>query len=273
MEDPFARARILYRNRRYDLAEVEVRERLGLAPESPDGFILLSICRSARGDGSGVIWAERALELAPNDARALYALGWAQLKGNRLAEAEASLRRAVEANPRESYILAMLSAVLIARAAWSGAVEAAESGLAIDPECDGCLNNRAVALKHLGRCTEALAELRAGLERYPEIAHFHANIGWSLLDEIAPSRAVCHFREALRLDPQNASAKSGLLEALRAKNGFYRICRLYFLIRLRLWSEVQAALTFGPTLLVLLPFSSTIIVRESRSSTPFPLRV
>ena len=243
--DPFARARILFEQSRYDLAEHEVRAALGVAPDDPDGYILLSLCQSGRGDAGGSETARRAIELSPNEARAHFALGRAQIARGDLDGAEASFRRAIELQPWQSGYFGSLAAVQIARCDWTAALASADSGLALDPEDDVCLNNRAMALTNLGRRAEAAATLEGGLAKNPEDPFSHANRGWSLLHENDPRRAAGHFREALRLDPHFAWAKQGLLEALRATNWFYRRVLQFFLLLSRFPPRLRLALVLG----------------------------
>ena len=68
----------------------------------------------------------------------------------------------------------------------------------------------------VGKAMEALG-------RNPENAHTNANQGWSLLHGGQPGKALEHFREALRLDPDLEFARAGMVEALKADPlGFYR---------------------------------------------------
>lgn len=242
--DPFARARVLLEQNRYDLAEREVRARIGQAADDPEGYILLSLCLSARRDPAGLDAAKRAVELAPDDARAHFAMSRAQMTRSDLDAAEASLLRAIELQPWQPDFHGNLAAIKLGKYDWKAALEAADTGLAFDPENNTCLNNRAAALTKLGRHNEAARTLDDGLENNPEDAFSHANRGWSLLHE-NERKAIVHFRESLRLAPGLEWAKLGMLEALRAKNWFYRRVLQFFLWLSRFSPRVQMALMLG----------------------------
>ncbi|AWM37925.1 Tetratricopeptide repeat protein [Gemmata obscuriglobus] len=248
--DRFARARILMEQKRYDLASNEITARIGDDPEDPEGYILAALChftldRPGAGDA-----ARRAVELAPNDSRAHFALSLVESKCGNLDGAEAAIRRAIELNSWAAGYFGQLAAIEIGRYDWRAALRAADEGLAIDPDDDVCLNHRAVALTKLGRHDEAAHTLEGTLEKHPEDAYTHANRGWTLLHENEPRKAVDHFREALRLDPNSEWAKAGLLEALRAKNWFYRRVLQFFLMLSRFSPRMQFGLIIGMVVVV-----------------------
>lgn len=55
-----------------------------------------------------------------------------------------------------------------------------------------------------------------------ETAVAHTNQGWAALERGEPQQAVQHFRRALRLRPNYARARSGIVEALKARHPLYR---------------------------------------------------
>ncbi len=248
--DRFARARVLMEQNRFDLAANEIAARLGDDPEDPEGYILLAFCRHAAGQPDALEAARRAIESAPNEDRAHLALSLAESRRGNLDEAESAVRRAIELNPWNANYFGQLAAIEIARYRWKEALHAADEGLAIEPDCEVCLNNRAVALTKLGRHDEAARTLEGTLEKHPEDAYTHANRGWSLLHENEPRKAIEHFRESLRLDPNSEWAKQGMLEALRAKNWFYRCVLQFFLMLSRFPPRVQFGLIIGMFLVV-----------------------
>jgi len=248
--DRFARARVLMEQKRYDLAVKEITARLGDDPEDPEGYILSAICRHLTDQPGAWDAAQRAIELAPNEDRAHYVVSLTEAKRGNLDEAEAAIRRAIELNSWNAGYFGHLAAIQIARYDWSKALESANEGLAIDPDDEVCLNHRAVSLTKLGRHDEAARTLEGTLEKHPEDAYTHANRGWSLLHENEPRKAIEHFRESLRLDPNSEWAKLGLLEALRAKNWFYRRVLQFFMMLSRFPPRVQFGLIIGMLVVV-----------------------
>jgi len=97
----------------------------------------------------------------------------------------------------------------------------------------------------LNRRQEAGATIAAALARDPENAVTHANQGWTLLQRHQPEKAMEHFREALRLDPELDWARSGIVEALKARHFIYRLLPGYFFWMSRLSRRAQWGVVIG----------------------------
>jgi tetratricopeptide (TPR) repeat protein len=104
---------------------------------------------------------------------------------------------------------------------------------------------RAIALVRLGRKAEAGQAIESALARAPESAVTHANQGWTLLHQGNPKKALEHFREALRLDPENDWARHGIVEALKARNIIYALMLRYFLWMSGLSARLQWGIILG----------------------------
>jgi tetratricopeptide (TPR) repeat protein len=87
-------------------------------------------------------------------------------------------------------------------------------------------------LRLQGRTGENAAQIAAMLERDPEDDENHAAAGWNALQAGKYQEAQTHFREALRLNPENEFARDGLIEAFRARSTVYRIY-----LRWTLWMQ------------------------------------
>ena len=91
-----------------------------------------------------------------------------------------------------------------------------------DPENVFCLNTKSTAQLKLGHEEEAFQTVEGALNEDPEDSYTHTNYGWGLLQSGDVPKALHHFKEALRLDPSNNNARSGMIEALKAKYWFYK---------------------------------------------------
>ena len=131
------------------------------------------------------------------------------------------------------------------RRRWAEALAAADRGLALDPENATCMNLRAMALVQLGRKEEAAIALGSALADDPENAVTHANQGWALLHRGDHLKALEHFREALRLDPDLEWARAGIVEALKARYLIYRLMLAYFLWMGRQSAKAQWVVILG----------------------------
>src|SRR5436190_595817 len=132
----------------------------------------------------------------------------------RHADAERELRQALGMNPNDWAAHAMLALCLAERKEFAQANYEADA---------------AVGLVKLGRRGEAGAAIDAALARDPQNATTHANQGWTLLHQGDPRKALEHFREALRIDPDLEWARAGIVEALKARYVAYRWILMYFL--------------------------------------------
>ncbi len=152
------------------------------------------------------------------------------LDQGRLKEAEAAVQTAIALDPFDADHLALLGDIELGRRRWAATLEAAERGLALNPEHSHCINLRAIAQTQLGRKDEAAETLGSALARDPENALTQANQGWALLHRGDHARALEHFREALRIDPELEWARVGIIEAMKARYLVYRL-----LLRFSLW--------------------------------------
>jgi tetratricopeptide (TPR) repeat protein len=242
----FQRALVLFEQSRLDLAEPEVRQALAGDPDNAFAHALLSICLLEREDWNAATdEAKTAVRLAPDSPFAHATLARVLANRQYLDEALESAEESLRLDPTDADTYALLSLIHTQRRDWSSALHAAEQGLAHDAEHVGCNNARAMALTKLGRTAEAGKTLASALEREPENAWSHANLGWASLHDGDSKKALEHFREALRLDPTEDYAKAGLVEALKARNPIYGLMLRYFLFMSRLSGRAQWALIIG----------------------------
>src|SRR5262245_42168921 len=224
MPPHFERAWLLFQQSRYDLAEAELAQVLAADPDDAAAHALRALCLNHRNKHvEATEAAERAIALAPGMALAHYALAMALLSRERLADAEKAAAMAIECEPENANHFSLLSLIRFNRRDWTGALEAADQGLQIDAEHSGCINARAMALGKLGRREEASEAIKGALARDPEDAFSHANEGWTALHASNPRKALEHFREALRLNPELDWARLGMVEALKARHLIYRL--------------------------------------------------
>lgn len=242
----YDRALLLYQQSRCDLAEQELRQALADEPSDAHAHALLALCLCDRKDYAAAMReAEEAIPLGPDVSFTHYALAYILYHRDQLAEAEAAIERALELAPWETDYYSLLASIRFDQRRWPEALEATERGLELDAEHGGCTNLRAMALVKLGRRAEAGAALGDALSRDPEDALTHANQGWTLLEQRQPDKALEHFREALRLDPNLEWAREGIVEALKARNLVYRQMLRYFLWMRRLSGRAQWGILLG----------------------------
>jgi len=244
------RAQLLYNQGRYQQAEQEAGLALAEDPEDPAAHVILSLCllQLDRYDEAAE-HARQAVALRP-DAGATHAtLARVWIVRNYLDKAHAAIGEALALEPDEPDHHALLGRIELLRRRWEPALAAAEAALALAPEHVDALNLRAEALRMLGRTGAAEEELLSALRVRAEDPWTHNNLGWNCLERGDRKKAMEHFREALRLDPDLESARAGVVETLRAHNVAYRLLMKYFFFMQRLASRAQWMVVLGAYLL------------------------
>ena len=241
----FQRGSLLYHQGRYADAIGELQLQLA-AGESFPTHSLLALCFSEQQKyPEAMEHVQRAIHLAPDKPLGHYALAQVLLQRNRPAEAQAAIEEAIRLDPSDADYYALLGGIALRQSRWRDALNAANQGLAIEPEHQFLINLRATALVKLGDRAAAAATMGQALARRPDDPLTHANQGWALLHEGQPYKALEHFREALRLNPELEWARLGIVEALKARNFLYRAMLGYFLWMSRLPANVRIGLVGG----------------------------
>jgi tetratricopeptide (TPR) repeat protein len=246
MSPRIERASLLLSQSRFEAAEQELRLALADDPHDPLAHALLAQCLNGKKEfAAATEEAERAVACGPDLPFAHFVLALARYHRNHYPEAEAAIAEATRLDPTNPNHHALLAAIRAEQEDWTGALAAAGRGLEQDPEHGWCANLRAMALVKLGRRDEAGAAMAEALARDPDDAFTHANRGWSLLHEGDPRRALEHFREALRLNPNLEYARGGMIEAIKARSWLYRQMLGYFLWLSRLSPRARWGVVLG----------------------------
>ncbi len=246
MSPNFERAMLLFQQSRFELAEKELRQGLAEAPDEAYGHALLALCLTRQEKfEEATAEAQRAIGLQPDFEFAHYALASVMEDRRRLPEARAAILEAIRLDSSDADNFALLASVEFQESHWAEALKAAERGLECDAEHVACTNLRAMALVKLGRKSEAGLTIDEALRRNPENSLSHANQGWTWLEKGDPKKAAEHFKEALRLNPQQEWARQGMVEALKAKNFIYAWMLKYFLWMGRFSTRGQWAIVIG----------------------------
>ena len=246
MDPTYQRALLLHDQRRYEDAERELKQVLAGDPHNAEAHAMLGLClaqRKAYLEASAE--ADAAVGLAPDVPFAHYAKASVLLQRDRYDEAAAAIHEALRLNSFSPEYYALQGRIRFVQRRWADALESAENGLAIEADHAACGNLRAMALTQLGRKEEAGAALGESLARDPHNAVTHANQGWTYLHRGEHKKALEHFREALRIDPELEWARAGMVEALKARHLIYRIMLRYFLWMGRLAGRARWGIIIG----------------------------
>lgn len=229
-DNHIARARLLMESSRYQEAQEELRRALSIAPDNETAHALSAINLSMTKDHiSAVHHGENAVASAPELPFTHYALAIALYNADRKPEAEKVIRGAIRLDPFDADLRALLAQIHLWNKDWDLALKEAEEGLQADAEHVECLNVRAIALRQLNRKEESGAVIEHTLRVAPDNTSALVNLGWNRIEQGKHREALEHFREALRLEPENEAARFGVLEALKSGNPVYRVILRYFL--------------------------------------------
>jgi Flp pilus assembly protein TadD len=240
------RARLLISQRRYEMAESELRTLLAQEPQNVLGHYLLSIVliqleRWREAEAA----AHATIALVPDQSLGHFALARAYYLQDKNQEAEQAIREALRIDPNDASAWAILAGIYADAHNWTEALRYAEQGLSLEPEHEELANLRALMLNKLRRPMDTAAAIQASLYRNPDNARTHATQGWVQLETGKPYEAMDHFREALRLDPTLNWAREGIVEAMKARNPLYRWLLAYFFWMSRLDGRTRNLVIFG----------------------------
>jgi len=222
-DDHWHRALLLFEQRRYDLAIAELHEIFAADPEHFGALVLFVQALSAKGDHPAALReARRLVSTHPDDAHAHATLADCLLANGRHDAAIEAIQEALAREPNEPDHHGTLARAHLLRERWNRALAAALRGLEIDPEHHECQALRVRALAHEGEFDAARAAAAEELARHPDSGDAHALAGVVELLAGRPDAAMLHYLEALRIDPSLRHARLDLLEALRARNPWFR---------------------------------------------------
>lgn len=223
-----SRAQILLSQKRYTEAGRLLTDVLGQEPANVYALGLLAEVRLQQDRNEEAMQlAERAIGLQPDLAYLVYIRARIHLNSGRYDAAEEDLAAAMQLDPSDADYHALAASVKLDRKQPEKALELADRALAFDPENILALNTRSSALLKLNRRAEAELTIEGALREDPENPYTHATYGWNLLEKGEHRKALEHFREALRIAPGFAYARSGMTEALKAHNLLYRLFLKY----------------------------------------------
>lgn len=224
------RGKLLMSQNRPQEAEVHFKQALSLDPNDGHAMTWLAECYlHSRRFPEALELSKQAMSLSPDFYLVRYTLARAYFYNQQPAEAKGIVYQALADNPNDADFFLLLSQIAFHERKWETALEAAEQGLEIAPEQVALINLRAQALIKLNRQAEAAQTMDYALSQAPEDSYSHANRGWVALEQGQYKAAQLSFAEALRLSPDSEFARTGLKEAIKGQNIFYRGILKYFL--------------------------------------------
>ncbi|WP_423370437.1 tetratricopeptide repeat protein [Burkholderia sp. LMG 32019] len=190
-------------------------------PGNAELRLRLGILELQCGDGAGALaQLDRAVALAPHDARHHAARGHILHTLGRHADAADALRTALALAPDNADTHAALGNALLALGCHAGAIDAYRAALALDPSSADVANNLGNSYRHLGASDAAEHAYRAALAAQPAHALALTNLGTLLDARGRHDDALALLRDAVRAAPDAPAGLINLGAALCARRAF-----------------------------------------------------
>jgi len=210
-------------------AEAEAVARQGLVKEPENSALYAVLGRALAGQerfAEAREATEQGLSLNPDDLDALAVLSLAANRLNDRNTSLAAIGRAVQLAPGWDAAHRQRAATLQSWGRHVEALDAVDRAVSLNPmEAENHVTRGAI-LVHLRRYDEARLALDTALALDPEQQDAHRIAGLLAL-RTGPAHSERPLREALRLDPQDQTARSAMNVAIKARNPVYRALLLY----------------------------------------------
>ena len=156
----------------------------------------------------------KILSERPDIFDALHLLGFLELDGPRVAEAEKLLRRAVKVQPRSAEAHSNLGLAYAKLERFEDARQCQETAIALNPNFPTALTNLGNVLMRLGQHDQAIEAHDRAIRLKPDYADAYNNRGASFLRTQRLPEALANFDRALEFDPKSEAAWLGRANVL-----------------------------------------------------------
>ncbi|HEV2339166.1 MAG TPA: tetratricopeptide repeat protein [Patescibacteria group bacterium] len=158
---------------------------------------------------------DKVIALNPENDIAFFRRGEAHHHLQRYSEALQDFDRALDLNPVDIWAMNGKGNVQLQQKQYQEALDQFNLALSLNPNNWMSIMYRGDALRLLGKPTEAYEEYKRALDIEPRRSRLHSCIGYAYLDMKDYHNALQAFENALLIDPNNAEASNGEIEALK----------------------------------------------------------
>ncbi|HEX7895518.1 MAG TPA: tetratricopeptide repeat protein [Terriglobales bacterium] len=182
--------------------------------------VALNFAEKKQFDAASAAW-KKALEMAPDDARAHNNYGVALMEMGRVDEAVPEFRRALELNRDSSQTHNNLGSALAEKGEVEEALPLFQKAVELNPDNGSAQVNLGNALAlHSQRLPEALEHLRKGVELKSDSASGQNDLGIALARAGLMDEARAHLQAAVSLAPESSDYHYNLGRILAARKEF-----------------------------------------------------
>jgi tetratricopeptide (TPR) repeat protein len=169
----------------------------------------------------------QAIQIRPNYAEAQHDLGYALCKQGKWDEALVHLRKAVQLNPRYADAQHNLGFVLYTLGRLNEASVHLGLAIKLKPDYPQAYYNLGNILSAQSKPDEAIACYRKAIQLKPDYANAHNNLGIALKSQGRLDEAINHFRSALNINPGLGEAYYNLAGTLRSQGKLDEAIKCY----------------------------------------------
>jgi len=193
-----------------DEAIAAYRQAAVLQPKDPEPHLAAGLLLQKQEKFSDAEYEyKQALALGPS-TDAVTGLANIYMRGHRLPEAEAELRKLVAERPDQASARIQLGRVLAAEGKNDDAIAELQAGAKLDPTDSSLQRDLADLYIIAKKYDQAEAAYRTLLSANPNDAALHQSLGRSLLEQKKSADAQKEFLEAVKLKPDFGDAYNGL---------------------------------------------------------------
>lgn len=224
-----ARAQQLMEWGRYELATDSLRGALAENPDDGVAHAMLAACYLKSGRlRSALDEVRTSLGLAPDFAYAHFVHGMVLSEKGAKDEAIAAVLEAIRLEPESAEHHFFHGVLLHNQRRFGESLTAVLTARRADPRHAGAANLHVLLLAQAGKMQEAEEVIDSILAVDTEFAWSHRNRALISSRRGDYTQAVASYREALRLNPMDGAARSGLVAALKRRNVVYRFSVWFF---------------------------------------------
>jgi tetratricopeptide (TPR) repeat protein len=251
MNEGLEKADALFENGRWEQALRLYEEYLARYPEDGHCYTMAARCYlQLKLYGKASEYAATAISVAPEFSYGYYVQAVVYFLRNLDHDATRAINTALELSPTNPDYHVLRARLLAQKNEWQAASEAVDVALGFDPTHADALVVKAGALVRLRKYEEARVALNSVLENDPEDENAIVELGNLHLYLGDWNEAFATFESALALNPESESARTGFMEALRARYPFYGLILRYSLWMNRFSKKYQQSIQYGLSMLM-----------------------
>lgn len=200
-------------------------------PRHRDALVLGSQAAFHAGlQREAIRWMEKACQLNPNDADALYNLGVMFKAKSELSKAQSAFAKAIQANPNFALAHYNFGMTLFEENKYAEAVESFDKAIAADPAMADAHASKGFVLRELEEVDEAITAYREAIRLQPQNAKTWSGLAVCLQENDQLEEAVEANRNAIAVNPDYPEATANLCDTLiqmRKPEDAVQVCNEY----------------------------------------------